>query len=76
MNSKLKKLEELEKLIPEWPCGHPQFMMRYDEATAREVERITQEMESCPRCQKDGAKLLVIVLYSGAPWPERPPKVQ
>ena len=64
MNSKLKKLEELEKLLPAKPCTHPGIIVQHEGESSEEVTKILQEMESCPRCQRSGAKLIVIRDYS------------
>jgi len=60
MNSKLKKLEELEKLLPARPCSHPRSLILDDPARAAEVERICREVESCRRCQRDGGKMFIL----------------
>ncbi len=62
--SSLGRLEKLEKKIPPKPCKHeknPGVVCVYDEASAREVERIRAVLESCLRCRKE-VKLMVFVL--------------
>jgi hypothetical protein len=62
MNSKLKRLEELEKLVPPPVCAHPDLLVQYDDPKSKqEVERIRAERENCPTCRQNG-KMLVIVL--------------
>jgi hypothetical protein len=54
MNSKLKRLEEIEKLLPEQPCGHPGFICIGADIGPRVADpaKLIREMENCPYCQK------------------------
>jgi hypothetical protein len=62
MNSKLKRLADLEKLVPHPVCGHPDVVVQYDDPKSKqEVERIRAERENCATCRQNG-KMLVIVL--------------
>jgi hypothetical protein len=62
MNSKLKRLTELQKLLPPTPCAHPRLFIQHNDETSREVERLRAEMETCVTCREKGAKMLAIVL--------------
>ena len=62
MNAKLKRLTELQKLLLPTPCAHAGVFIKHDAETARDVERIRAEMETCVTCREKGAKMLVIVL--------------
>lgn len=67
MNSKLKKLEELEKLLPRKACTHRFVVTRYygDLNSQQEVERARAEIDNCVACRQDSGKVFLVITNFG-----------
>lgn len=65
MNSKLKKLGELEQRLPS-QCNHPIFYVGVGQESVPIMKEIVAAYEACLDCKRSGRRLFILDLSSGS----------